>query len=111
MKVIYKLSLGILFLIVLSPIGLILPEHFKAGSAWGEWGTEEIKELVGYVPKGLEKFASIWSAPFPDYSFSGWEDKGLGFLSIAYIFSAIVGIIITLLVVVAFGKVLVRGKE
>ncbi len=38
MKITTKFLIGIAVLIVLSPLGLILPEHFKAGSAWGEWG-------------------------------------------------------------------------
>lgn len=111
MKTIHKLWLGLLLLIVLSPAGLILPEHFKAGSAWGEWGTEEIKEMIGYVPQGLEKLASIWSAPIPDYAFKGWEEKGLGELSIAYIFSAIVGIALTVLIIIGISKLLVRNNQ
>jgi len=108
MKTTTKLWIGLLILIVLSPIGLILPDHFKAGAAWGEWGIEEIRELVGYIPVGLEKLAVIWNAPIPDYAFKGWEEKGLGHLSIAYIFSALVGIAISVIVVMLIGKLLVR---
>jgi len=75
MKIISKLWIFIGVLIALSPLGLLLPEHFKAGSAWGEWGTDEMQELVGYIPKGLERLSSIWSAPIPDYAFKGWEEK------------------------------------
>ena len=111
MKVTTKLWIGLAMLIVLSPIGLILPEHFKAGSAWGEWGADEIQKLVGYIPQGLEKLASLWNAPIPDYAFKGWEEKGLPRLSFAYIISAIVGIGITILMVIGIGKLLAKKGD
>lgn len=92
MKTITKLWIGLGVLAVVSPIGLFLPEKLKAGSAWGEWGADEIKGLVGYIPSGLAKISTIWNAILPDYAFKGWEGKGLGHLSFAYIISAIVGI-------------------
>jgi cobalt/nickel transport protein len=93
MKLITKFWVAIAVLITLSPLGLFLPDHFKAGAAWGEWGADEVQKLVGYVPKGLEKLSSLWSAPIPDYAFKGWEEKGLSYLSIAYIASAVIGIL------------------
>lgn len=106
MKIISKLWIFIGVLIVLSPLGLLLPEHFKAGSAWGEWGADEMRELVGYIPKGLGKLSSLWSAPIPDYAFKGWEDKPLSSLSIAYIFSAAIGVLVCVGVVFILGKFL-----
>lgn len=97
-------------LVVLTPIGLILPEHFKAGVAWGEWGIEEIKRLAGYVPRGLEKLSSLWSAPVPDYAFKGWEDRPLAGLSIAYIISAVLGVAIIIGVIFIVGKFLSNKK-
>ena len=106
MKTITKFWIGIAVLIILSPLGLILPDHFKAGSAWGEWGVDEMQKLVGYVPKGLEKPSSFWSAPIPDYAFKGWEEKPLVNLSLAYVFSAVIGIIVCVGVVFILGKFL-----
>lgn len=106
MKIISKLWIFIGVLIVLSPLGLLLPEHFKAGSAWGEWGADEMRQLVGYIPKGLENLSSLWSAPIPDYAFKRWEQKPLASLSFAYIFSAAIGIIICVGVVFILGKFL-----
>ena len=60
MKITTKLWIGVGALIILSPLGLIIPDHFKAGSAWGEWGADKIQKLVGYVPKGLGKLSSLW---------------------------------------------------
>jgi len=108
MKTTTKLWIGIGALILLSPLGLVLPEHFKAGDAWGEWGTDTINELVGYIPQGLEKFSNLWKAPIPDYTFNGWADKGLPYLSIAYVFSAILGILATVLIVILIGKLLAK---
>jgi cobalt/nickel transport protein len=106
MKITTKLWIGLGVAILLSPLGLLLPEHFKAGAAWGEWGIDEIKKLVGYVPKGLEKLAPLWNAPLPDYAFKGWEGKGL-----AYIISAVVGIAVTVGASLLVGKLLVKkGK-
>jgi hypothetical protein len=110
MKLVTKLWIGIAALIVLSPLGLIIPEHFKAGDAWGEWGTDTIKELVGYIPQGLEKLSSLWKAPIPDYAFKGWEEKGLGSLSFAYIVSAIIGILIAACAALLIGKLLSRKE-
>ncbi len=109
MKVISKLWIGIGILILLSPLGLILPERLKAGDAWGEWGADYFKELTGYIPAGLEKLSALWSAPMPDYTFKGWEEKGLSGLSFAYIISAIAGIIVVVAIVWLIGRIL-AGK-
>jgi len=111
MKTINKLWIGLIVLIALSPLGLLLPAHFKSGDAWGEWGADTVKELVGYVPAGLEKLSSLWSAPLPDYSFKGWEEKPLASLSIAYIFSALLGILACVGVVFLLGKFLSRKDK
>ncbi len=106
MKITIKLLLGLSLLVLLSPLGLLLPEHFKAGSAWGEWGAGQMPKLVGYIPKGLEKYSGFWSAPFPDYAFKGWEEKPIMFLSFSYILSAVIGIFVCIGVVFILGKFL-----
>lgn len=106
MKTTTKLWIGILILIFLAPLGIFLPQHFKSGDAWGEWGADTIKELVGYIPQGLEKLSNIWKAPIPDYAFKGWEEKGLGSASFAYMASAIIGILVVVFVVLLIGKFL-----
>ncbi|HPD60798.1 MAG TPA: PDGLE domain-containing protein [Thermodesulfobacteriota bacterium] len=111
MKITTKLWVGLIILIVLCPLGLFFPEHFKAGAAWGEWGTEEIKDLVGYIPRGLEKLSRLWNAPIPDYAFKGWEGKSLTHLSFAYIISAVLGIAVIVIVIFVIGKVLVKRRE
>jgi cobalt/nickel transport protein len=111
MKITTKLWIGLGVLIVLSPLGLLIPEHFKAGAAWGEWSMDEIKKLVGYAPKGLEKLAHLWNAPLSDYAFKGWEQKGLSHLSFAYIISAVAGIAVIASATLLIGKLLAKkGK-
>lgn len=111
MKTITKLWILVAILAFLSPAGLILPHIFKAGAAWGEWGADEIRDLIGYIPLGLEKFASLWSAPIPDYAFRNWETKPLSDLSFAYIISAISGIALIILVILLIGKLLIKKDE
>lgn len=111
MKLSTKLWIGIGLLVVLCPLGLILPSLLGAGGAWGEWGTDEMQKLVGYVPKGLGKLSSLWKPLMPDYTFKGWEEKGLTHSSFAYIISAVVGIIIVVVVVWLIGKVLSKKGD
>jgi len=88
MKPIYAL---ILTLICLSPLGLL-----AAGTAWGEWGTEEISSVVsggkslGYVPKGMENGFNF-KALIPDYSVAGMPEF------LGYILSAVFGVAILLI--------------
>jgi cobalt/nickel transport protein len=111
MKTTTKLWIGIVILILLSPLGLLLPEHFKAGDAWGEWGAGSIKELAGYIPRGLEKLSKLWRAPLPDYAFKGWEERGLPHLSLAYIISAVIGILVIVTIALLIGKIIAKKDD
>jgi hypothetical protein len=111
MKITVKLWIFLGVLVAFSPLGLFLPLRFRAGSAWGEWSTEEIKNMVGYIPKGLGKLSDLWRAPFPEYAFKGYEEKGLFSLSFAYMISAVLGIILIVLLVLLIGKSLARDNE
>ena len=108
MKTTTKFRIALAFLILLSPLGLILPDHFKAGSAWGEWGSDEIQKMIGYIPAGLNQLGELWKAPIPDYAFKGWEEKGLVQLSFAYIFSGILGSGLVVFMTWILGKCLVK---
>ena len=96
MKTTAKLWIGIGILALLSPLGLILPERFKAGDAWGEWG--------------LEKLSSLWSAPFSDYALNGQQNKGLCQLSLGYIASAVIGILVIVCLAMLLGGFLSKDK-
>lgn len=107
MKTIKKLWIFMAVLAILTPIGLMIPQHFKAGAAWGEWGTEEMQKLVGYIPQGLARLSSLWNAPMPDYVLKACEKNS----GVSYIISAIAGILATAGIVYLIGKILIkRGR-
>jgi cobalt/nickel transport protein len=108
MKNTVKLWIWIGILAILTPLGIIVPYYFKAGSAWGEWGSGEIVKMSGYVPVGFEKLSGLWKAPLREYVFPGWQGKGLAHLSIAYICSALAGIAVIVVISLLLGKILAR---
>ena len=73
-------------LVIASPLGLL-----AAGTAWGEWGADEIKGVVsggsalGFVPAGMENGFSF-EAPMPDYALGGVPEV------LSYIASAVIGV-------------------
>lgn len=92
------LWVGLAILILLAPLGLLAP-----GTAWGEWGGEELRELgLGFIPEGLERLGGIWPAPIPDY-----EVPGLN-ANLGYILSAVVGIVLVSLVTWLVSRIVVR---
>jgi cobalt/nickel transport system permease protein len=120
MALIPKIAIGLGILILLAPIGLYLPDHFKAGSAWGEWGSDKIREEVakesgkdeGYVPQGIENAEDHgWKAPLPDYNLPGMESVPLSKLSMTYILSGAIGVIVTGFVIIFLKRVLSKKDE
>jgi cobalt/nickel transport system permease protein len=85
----------LLALICLTPIGLL-----ATGTAWGEWGSDEIAELAGYTPQGMSDGLSF-NALIPDYSMNGMPDV------LGYILSAVLGVAI---LIIAF-KLLGSAKK
>jgi cobalt/nickel transport protein len=104
-----KLWIGIAILVLLAPLGLMLPELFHAGGAWGEWGVDEIKEIAGYVPEGLKRLSELWSAPFSDYAFKGWH-KGIKSY-VAYTVSGLLGVVVVVGCAFLFAKIIKRGEK
>ena len=80
-------------LVLLTPVGIFLPHFFGAGGAWGEWSKNEVKDQIGYVPKGMEKSSGKYTAPFPDYD-NGNENNTLGRKSVFYLLSGLIGVVI-----------------
>ncbi|MCX5678414.1 MAG: cobalamin biosynthesis protein [Candidatus Omnitrophica bacterium] len=105
-----RLWIGLVILVILSPLGVILPKYFKAGTAWGEWGADEMRKLVGYIPFGFDKLSTMWNAPLSGYIFKGWDEKGLGHLSLSYLASAILGIAITVAIMLFLGRILTKKR-
>jgi cobalt/nickel transport system permease protein/cobalt/nickel transport protein len=63
------------------------------------------------VPAGLEKMGELWKAPMPDYSFKGWEDKGLPHLSFAYIIAGVLGAAVIALLAWLIGRLLAKKGD
>ena len=78
-------------LICMTPLGLL-----ATGTAWGEWGADEIKDVMtggnalGYTPEGIENGFSFESL-FPDYSVTGLPEIA------GYILSAVAGVAIAII--------------
>jgi cobalt/nickel transport system permease protein len=77
-------------LLLCTPLGIL-----AAGTAWGEWSTNdlsrdqaraEIAAVSGNhqpppsVPPGLQRFSSVWTAPFPGYAPGFIKNPFLGYL-------------------------------
>lgn len=79
-------------LICLTPIGLL-----ATGTAWGEWGTDEISKVMsggvslGYTPSGMANGFS-WKALMPDYTVAGMPEV------VGYILSAVVGVALLVII-------------
>ena len=94
----------IAILIAATPLGLL-----ATGTAWGEWGADEIADIVtngsvlGYTPSGLENGWSL-SPLMPDYSLSGINEI------LAYILSAIIGVAL-LVIIFKLISIPMKGKN
>ncbi len=105
-----KLWIGLFIMALLTPLGVLLPETFKAEEAWGEWGIEKLEKLLGYVPEGLRKWADLWKAPFPDYHLGG-EGASTTLQTISYVASGLLGIGICAFVVYVISRFIAKhGK-
>ncbi|MDR3569261.1 MAG: cobalt transporter CbiM [Syntrophobacteraceae bacterium] len=92
-------------MVVLSPLGLL-----AGGTAWGEWQTEELQKLTGFIPAGLKRMAGTWSfAPFRDYTLPGIESFQAS--AVIYIFCALFGVGIICLFTYFFGRLQLSEKK
>jgi predicted PurR-regulated permease PerM len=105
-----KILVILLLLCLLTPIGILLPTFFNTGDAWGEWSAQTVKELVGYVPKGLAKYSDVWKAPLTDYSVKR-EDSSIVHRSGYYLVSGIIGATITYIAMLLITGLIIRNGE
>ncbi len=94
-----KLWWGIAAMVVLSPLGLL-----ASGTAWGEWGSDEIKERLGFIPTGLQHLSDKWHALMPDYSLPGF-DGSFSVSAMIYVLAAMVGVGILIGITYLFGRI------
>ena len=101
-----QLMFGLGVLILLSPLGLL-----AEGTAWGEWGGEDIRASLGFVPAGMEKFSEFWQPLlFRDYGLVGWSHS---FWQQALIYVASATAALALIVVITYFslKFLAKGGK
>ena len=103
-----KLWIGLAIMTMITPVGIILPRLFNSGDAWGEWGTETLEKLLGYVPEGLKKYSELWKAPVPDYNLGG-EESSIAVQGIFYIVSGLIGILVIAFVIYIISKVVLKN--
>lgn len=102
-KIQKNILLALLILLLLTPLGIILPSLFHSEGAWGEWSTEVVREKTGSVPRGMKKTAKIWKAPLANYGFGKNNSSWSGILG--YIVSAITGFGLILAITYLFLKI------
>ena len=88
-----RLWVLLVVLSVLSPLGLL-----ASGTAWGEWGKEEVVQILGYIPEGMDYLGGIWKGVFEDYSVSGLGSTA------GYVVSALVGSVVAVLSIYIAGR-------
>jgi cobalt/nickel transport system permease protein len=104
----WKLWLGLLLLAALTPLGIIIPEKLGGGAAWGEWGPEKLRRLLGYVPAGLQKLGNLWNPPIPDYGTgSGTAVSGAG----GYLASGFAGAVLAVALIYLLVRFLKGGHK
>jgi cobalt/nickel transport system permease protein len=101
---------GLALLMVLTPLGIL-----AAGSAWGEWMASDFsnpavrREIAAasmnhapppQAPQGIERLASLWTAPFARYAPPYVRSSAFG-----YLLSAMFGVGIIVLLSLVIGKV------
>jgi hypothetical protein len=104
-KLLRNLLIVLAVMIVVVPIGLL-----AVGTAYGEWGAEELEGLVGFIPAGLESVSRTWTAPVPNYALPSLEGSFLN-LSLAYWLSAIVGVVLSGGLLILIGRAITRSSK
>ena len=88
-----KVGAAFLAIAIIAPVGLIAP-----GFAFGEGSPDDVKRAFHYVPKGLQEFSGIFSAPFSGYNiplpFFNGNNAPLWHQAIGYELSGIIGILV-----------------
>jgi cobalt/nickel transport system permease protein len=96
----------LLILVIFTPLGLL-----ATGTAWGEWGPEELQQILGFIPQGFAKIADQYHAFLPDYTLPfGNEESGILQVS-GYIISALFGMTIIAALIMASSRIIMRQKK
>ena len=98
---------GLAVMIMLVPVGLLAP-----GTAWGEWGTEQLSGLgLAFIPQGMAKLSGLWSAPLPDYDLAALKNANLGYILSGIVGTIVIGIIVWLFTMLVTARKPEPGKS
>jgi cobalt/nickel transport system permease protein len=91
---------GLAVMIVIVPVGLLAP-----GTAWGEWGTEQLSSLgLSFIPQGMAKLSGLWSAPLPGYDLPALKNANLGYILSGIVGTIVIGIVAWLFTMLATAR-------
>lgn len=90
---------------LLSPLGML-----AEGTAWGEWGGEELQTVLGYVPQGMAKASGLWNAWLPDYSLEALGTGTAGGIA-GYLLSAVIGSLLSYYIILLLIKPLAQQPK
>lgn len=118
MALIARIAVVLGILLVLVPLGLYLPAKMHSGPAWGEWNAREIQTEIarhnggqGYIPEGIKRAEEKgWRALLPDYQLPGKGVTSIFHLSLNYMLSGAIGVMV-LGFLIMLGKMLLSRKE
>ena len=111
MKITRRLWIALIVLALLTPLGLLVPQWLRAGSAWGEWSPQEVRERTGSVPEGMARDAEAYKAPLPDYSAPHGEPASPVRRSVWYVIAALAGMGAVVAVMWLLGRWLTRHER
>jgi len=101
-----KIFLAVLVILIIAvPAGLI-----ASGTAFGEWGPDDLQQMLGYVPAGFNQLAGLWHAPLQDYDLPGQHDTPLS-QTPGYYTSAIVGAALSCGAMYVIAKAMVKRRD
>jgi cobalt/nickel transport system permease protein len=101
-------------MVVLAPIGIVLPGIMKSGEPWGEWSPEETARVASQpkVPEGMARHADKYKAPVADYQFA--ETATITGESSQYVGAALLGVLLVGLICLPLSRLQqarLRGKS
>jgi len=96
------LLIALIILVICVPIGLI-----ATGTAFGEWGPDELQQAIGYVPAGLQHLTGLWSGPLNEYDLPG-NHTTISTQTPGYYVSAIVGVLVVSIIAYGIGRLLIK---
>ena len=76
---------GLAALILMTPIGVL-----STGTAWGEWSAAQLKSALGYVPAGIGRVGTLWTASMPAYAPPFIANPFVGYLVAALVGATLV---------------------